>query len=239
MRVVVAGASGVIGRQVVPMLTAAGHEVVGLARSDARAAEVERAGATVGVADVLDRDAVVRVVRDIAPDAVVHMATAIPHVLDPRRLARQFETTNRLRTEGTRNLVEAVRAAGVHRFVAQGLAYAYDPAGDGRPATEDDPLWMSPPRRFAPVLAALRELERLTARAGGLVLRLGHLYGPGSAYAADGLFVRQIRAGKLPILGRGTAVFSFIHAAEAASAIVAAVERGTTRSTWSTTTQRR
>jgi nucleoside-diphosphate-sugar epimerase len=110
------------------------------------------------------------------------------------------------------------------RFISQGLAYGYQP-GDGV-ANEDAPLWLEhTPKQFAPVLDALIELERLTTEANGLVLRLGHLYGPGSIYAPGGSFAGQVKAGKVPLVGGGHAVFSFTHADDAASAIVAALDR--------------
>ncbi len=225
MRVLVAGATGVIGRQLVPLLTSVGHEVVALGRSPGRAtANPGRPGSTFVVADALDRQAVARAVRTTAPDAVVHLLTAIPASVNPKHMDRDFALTNRLRTEGTRNLLDAAVEAGAHRVIAQGLAYAYDPSGSGL-ANEDAPLWRDPPKQFVTTLDALRELERLTAQANGLVLRFGQLYGPGSAYAADGSFVQQIRAHKLPIVGKGSATFSFTHAHDAASAIVAALDK--------------
>lgn len=221
MRVLVAGATGVIGARLVPLLTAVGHDVVGLTRSEKGREGLLEAGAEIVVADALDATAVERAVREAAPDAVVNMLTAIPAELNPRRLAREFAPTNRLRTEGTRNLIAA---AGTTRIISQGLAYAYQP-GPGS-ANEDAPLWADgTPRQFAPVLAALMELERLTTAADGLVLRFGHLYGPGSSYAADGSFARQVRAGKVPLVGGGHAVFSFTHADDAATAIAAALDR--------------
>lgn len=226
MRVLVAGASGVIGSRLVPLLTAVGHDVVALARSPRRTSALESAGADVVVADALDGDAMVAAVRQAAPDAVVNLLTAIPADVNPRRLAKDFVLTNRLRTEGTRHLMEAARAVGVRRIIAQGLAYGYQP-GAGL-ANEDAPLWHdATPRQFAPVLAALISLEDQTLAAGGTVLRFGHLYGPGSAYAADGAFTAQVRGGKVPLVGGGNAVFSFTHADDAATAIVAALDRDT------------
>lgn len=227
MRVLVAGATGVIGDQLVPLLTAAGHEVVGLARSRDRADGLRRAGAELVVADALDRAAVTRAVREAAPEAVVNMLTAIPPALDPRRLARDFALTNRLRTEGTRNLLDAAREVGARRVISQGLAYIYDPDGTGN-ADEDALVWRDPPKQFAPVLAALMELERRTVDAGGLVLRFGHLYGPGSMLAHDGSLVQQVRAGKMPLGGGGGATFSFVHAHDAASAVLAALDKEVT-----------
>ncbi|HEX6499156.1 MAG TPA: NAD(P)-dependent oxidoreductase [Micromonosporaceae bacterium] len=224
MRVLVAGATGVIGRQLVPLLVSVGHEVVGLARSPRRIEPLREAGATVVYADALDRAALLREVDKARPDAVVHLLTAIPDEMNPRRLMRGFALTNRLRTEGTRNLLDAAANVGARRVVTQGVAFAYDPAGNG-PANEDEPLWRNPPRAFAPVLDALRELERLTGDAGGLVLRFGHLYGPGSTFAPDGSMIQQVRQGKMPLVGAGDSVFSFTHAHDAATAIVAALDR--------------
>ncbi|SHN27392.1 NAD-dependent epimerase/dehydratase family protein [Actinacidiphila paucisporea] len=224
MRVLVAGASGVIGSRLVPLLTAVGHDVVALARSSRRTSALEALGVDVVVADALDRDQLLAAVRRAAPDAVVNLLTAIPADINPRHMAEEFALTNRLRTEGTRNLMEAGRRVGVRRIVAQGLAYGYQP-GAGL-ANEDAPLWHdATPRPFAPVLAALVSLEEQTVAAGGTVLRFGHLYGPGSAYAADGAFTAHVRAGKVPLVGGGNAVFSFTHADDAATAIVAALDR--------------
>ena len=159
--------------------------------------------------------------RTAEPDAIVHMATAIPAQINPKTMARDFALTNRLRTEGTRNLIDAAAQAGVKRLITQGLAYAYEP-GKGL-ADEDAPLWVHPPAQFAPVLAAVVELEQLTREVNGLVLRFGQLYGPGSAFSPAGAYTEQVRAGKLPIAGKGESVLSFTHAADAASAIVAAL----------------
>ncbi|WP_026411130.1 NAD-dependent epimerase/dehydratase family protein [Actinomadura oligospora] len=227
MRVLVAGATGVIGSRLVPVLGAVGHDVIGLARSAEAGRPLRAAGAEVATADALDRDGLIRAVRDARPDAVVNMLTAIPADLNPRRLAADFALTNRLRTEGARNLVDAARAAGADRIIAQGLAYAYQP-GEGA-ADEDAPLWAEhTPKQFVPVLDALRELERVTVGAGGLVLRLGHLYGPGSVFASDGSLVRQVRAGKMPVVGGGGAVFSFTHAGDVATAVTAALDKDVT-----------
>lgn len=223
MRVLVAGATGVIGRQLVPLLTAVGHEVIGVARSRDRAEGLERAGAAVVTADLLDRPALLSAMRDAKPEAVVHLATAIPLAIDPNHLARDFELTNRLRTVGTRNLIEGAREVGARRIITQGLAYAYDP-GEGL-ANEDAPFWQHPPKQFAPVLEALLDLEQQTTDAGGLVLRFGHLYGPHSSYAPGGPVEAQLRGGKFPIVGDGGSVFSWTHAHDAATAIVSALDR--------------
>lgn len=231
MRVLVAGATGVIGRQLLPLLRSVGHDPIALVRPGGHASAIERAaiaaamertGIKVVVADALDREAVFLAVRQAAPDAIVNMLTAIPAQINPRRLAKDFEQTNRLRTIGTSNLIEAGAYAGVRQLISQGLAYAYDPQSSSL-ADEDAPFWRQPPKQFVPVLAALKELEQRTSTAGGLVLRFGHLYGPGTAYARDGFFVRQVLIGKVPLVGGGTATFSFTHVHDAATAIVAAL----------------
>ncbi|WP_129666714.1 NAD-dependent epimerase/dehydratase family protein [Phytoactinopolyspora endophytica] len=219
MRVLVAGATGVIGRQLVPVLKRTGHDVVALTRGSVRPdADYETV-----VADALDRNATASAVDKAEPDAVIHLLTAIPKQLNPKRLASEFAVTNRLRTEGTKNLIDAARTAGATRVIAQGLAYAYRPAGD-QLADEDTTFWADGPKQFRPIVAALLEHERLTRDAGGLVLRFGHLYGPGSTYAPDGDFTRQVRAGKVPIVGGGDSVFSFTHAYDAAITIAAALD---------------
>jgi nucleoside-diphosphate-sugar epimerase len=190
------------------MLTKAGHSVTGISRSEG--------------ADVLDRDAVLKAVAEARPDVVVQMATAIPKAINPRKVTRDFELTNRLRSEGTRNLVEAAQDVGARRFVAQGLAYAYEP-GPGL-ADENAPFWQDPPKQFVAVLDALVELERATLEACGLVLRFGHLHGPGTIYAPDGSFTEQVRKGQVPIVGEGRSVFSFVDVRDAARAVASAID---------------
>ncbi|MEW2520326.1 NAD-dependent epimerase/dehydratase family protein [Actinacidiphila alni] len=215
MRVLVAGSTGVIGAALVPRLVAAGHEVLALVRPGRDTGALIAAGADPVVADVLERRCLLRAVRVCGPpDAVVQLVTATPSVPGSGR-------PEVLRTDGTRNLIDAAPEA---RFISQGLAYGYRP-GPGA-ADEDAPLWHEgAPRRLRPVLAALAESEGRTLRAGGLVLRLGHLYGPGSAYAADGAFTRRVRAGKVPLVGGGRAVFSFTHVQDVAGAVTAALAR--------------
>lgn len=218
MRVLLAGATGVIGRQAVPVLAAAGHQVIGLARTPIRLPDTEMVAV-----DALDRAAVADAVRSAGPDVIVHMLTAVPDPVDPRHLDRDMALTNRLRTEGTANLVAA---AGGARVIAQGVAYAYDPGGS--PVKDEDaPLWRDPPAQFAPEVAALVAQERRVTWAGGLVLRLGHLYGPGSSFAPEGGFARRLRDGKVPLVGDGASMFSFIHVHDVATAILAAVEHPT------------
>lgn len=229
MRVLVAGSTGVIGRQLVPQLVQSGHHVIALVRHSTDRTSPPRRGSSVTEVrgDLLDRDRLIGTVKATKPDAVVHMATAIPRTINPRRLADDFHLTNRLRTEGIRNLIDAAEKVKVSRIVAQGLAYMYDPSIEGL-ATEESPTWRNPPAQFAPVLEALRYQERMTALAGGLVLRLGHLYGPGTIYGPGGSFLDQVRAGKVPLVGEGASVFSFVHTQDVARAILAALWSDTT-----------
>lgn len=222
MRVLVAGPTGVIGRALVPLLHSVGHEVVGLVRTPDRAAALEREGAEAVIADALDRDAVLSAMGAARPDAVVHLLTAIPAEIKPRRIDKDFAVTNRLRTEATRSLIDAAQQVGARRIITQSVGYLYAPAPGL--AVETAPL-LDPPKSYAPVLAALVELEALTVAAGGLALRVGQLYGPGSAFAADGSFTRLIKAGKLPIVGGSHSVFSFVQAHDVATAVVAALDR--------------
>lgn len=226
MRVLVAGATGVIGRQLVPLLTSLDHEVLAVSRrqhpsSDPKVQSVE--------VDALDSAAFATVVRDAKPDAVVHLLTAIPDEIHPRKLEQEFAVTNRLRTEATQTLIEAAQQVGCSRIITQGVAFAYDQDGSGPedtgPANEDAPFFRNVAKQWRGSLAAIQTLEKLTADAGGLVLRFGHLYGPGTPYALDGATVRQVREHKFPIAGKGTATFSFTHTHDAATAVVSALSR--------------
>ncbi|HYN92204.1 MAG TPA: NAD(P)-dependent oxidoreductase, partial [Thermoleophilaceae bacterium] len=227
MRVFLAGASGAIGRPLIPRLTAAGHEVTGMTRSEARAEEVRAAGARASVVDVFDRDALRTAMAEAAPDVVLHQLTALPDRMNFRK-ADLYAATNRLRTEGARNLIDGARTAGASRFVSQSIAFAY--RAEGSPVkSEDDPLLDHAPRPFGSGVKALREMEELvlgTEGLDGLVLRYGFFYGPGTHYGADGTITQDTRRRRMPIVGAGTGVFSFVHVDDAADATVAAVERG-------------
>jgi nucleoside-diphosphate-sugar epimerase len=219
MRVAVAGATGVLGRATMPALRAAGHEVRGFARA---------ADGSEGVTslDLLDRDGVLALARDWRPEAIVHLATAIPKEPGGRNVAAAFAATNRLRTEGTRILVEAAEAAGGARLVSQSIAFV-NVRGDG-PAAEDVPLRSDPDDPLTGAAAPIAELERLTQEAGGTVLRFGQLYGPGTMFAADGGIGRMAAAGRMPILHRHgkSSTFSFVHADDAAIGVLAALASG-------------
>jgi nucleoside-diphosphate-sugar epimerase len=221
MRVAVAGATGVLGRATMPALRAAGHEVHGFARTAGGAEDVT-------ALDLLDRDGVLALAREWRPEAIVHLATAIPKEAGRGDVAAQFAATNRLRTEGTRILIDAAEAAGGAKLIAQSIAFV-NVAGDG-PAGEDVPLRHDPADPLTAAAEPIAELERLTLDAGGAVLRFGQLYGPGTMFAADGGFGRMAARGRMPILHRRgrSSTFSFVHAADAGTAVVAVLATGAT-----------
>lgn len=231
MRVFVAGATGALGRRLVPMLLAGGHEVTGMTRTPSRSALLRELGARPAVADALDPDAVGRVVAESEPEVIVHQLTALRANLDPRHFDREFALTNRLRTEGTDNLLSAGRAVGVRRFVAQSYA-GWPSARTGGPVkTEEDPLDPDPPAPFRRTLEAIRYLEAAVTGATwteGIVLRYGGFYGPGTSASVrpPGAQVELVRKRRFPIVGDGAGVWSFIHIDDAAAATVAAIERG-------------
>ena len=229
MKVFIAGASGAIGRQLVPMLVENGHEVVATTRTPDKAGSLRALGAEPVVVDALDREAVLEAVVRAKPEAVVHQATALAGVFNLKHFARTFEQTNRLRTLGTDNLVAAARAAGARRFVAQG--FAGWPYASGGPAlrTEEDPFEPSPPKEMRSTVDALRHLETAVLGAGdleGIVLRYGGFYGPGTSLGDGGAMVDGVRKRQLPIVGDGAGVATFLHIEDAAAATVVALERG-------------
>jgi len=226
MHVFLAGASGAIGRQLIPLLTSNGHTVTGTTRSASKADALRALGAEPAVLDGLDRDAVLAAVAAARPDAILHEMTAIETLSDLRRPDRAFAATNRLRTEGTDNLLAAAKASGVERIVAQSFA-GWPFAREGGPVKDEDaPLDPHPPKRMRSILDAIRHVERATTAAGGIVLRYGGFYGPGTSVAPGGEQWEMARGRKAPIVGDGNGVWSFCHIEDAATATVAALEHG-------------
>jgi nucleoside-diphosphate-sugar epimerase len=223
MKVFVAGASGAIGRPLVRQLVAAGHEVTGMTRREERAGEIRAAGAKAVVCDVYDPDGLHAAVADAAPDTVVHALTALPARYDPK--SDYLAATNRIRVEGTRNLIAAAGAAGARRFVAESIAFIYAPQGSWV-KDEEAPVLAGIPGSFGAALTAVADLERQVAAVDGIVLRFGWLYGPGTYYDRGGQQAEEAMRRRIPIVGKGTGTFSFVHVDDAAAATVAAVERG-------------
>jgi nucleoside-diphosphate-sugar epimerase len=229
MKIFVAGASGAIGTRLVPALVRNGHEVVGTTRTTAKTGRLRELGAEPVVIDALDEVAVKDAIASAEPDVIVHELTAIPEAIDPRKLDQQFVQTNRLRTVGTDHLLEAARAVGVRRFVAQSFA-AWVCARTGGPVkVETDPVETDPPPSVRRTHDALMHVERALQGATdleGIVLRYGGFYGPGTSFSAEAPMVDMVRKRRLPIVGDGGGWWSFIHIDDAAAATVAAIERG-------------
>jgi nucleoside-diphosphate-sugar epimerase len=227
MRILVAGASGAMGRQLVPRLVGAGHEVHGMTRSTTKQPLLRGLGAVPVVADALDPEQVARAVAQARPDVVVHQLTAIGP-MDMRHFDRAFAQTNRLRTEGTDHLLSAARDVGVRRFVAQSFFAGYDRVG-GAVKTEEDPFGTEPPSGMEQTVGAIRHVEDSVLAASwteGVVLRYGGFYGPHTSLGPDGEQTEAVRRGRFPVVGGGGGVWSFVHIADAAEATVAAVEGG-------------
>ncbi|HEX3241191.1 MAG TPA: NAD(P)-dependent oxidoreductase [Solirubrobacterales bacterium] len=227
MKVFVAGASGAIGRPLVRQLVAAGHEVTGMTRRQEAAAEIRAAGAQAAVCDAFDAEGLRQAVAAASPQAVVHLLTALPQRYKPK--SDYLAATNRVRIEGTRNLVAAATAAGVRRIVAESIAFLYLPQG-GWVKDEGAPIFDSAPGGFGAATRAAADLERQVLAAGGidgLVLRYGWLYGPGTYYDRGGQQAEEVERRRFPVVGKGTGMFSFVHVEDAAAATLAALERGT------------
>jgi 2-alkyl-3-oxoalkanoate reductase len=236
MKVFVAGATGVLGRALVPRLVAQGHEVVGMTSTASKEDLLRSLGARPAVAEALDRDAVAQAVASAEPEVIVHQLTALSGSLSVREMrhperAAAAIMTNRLRTEGTDNLLAAGRTVGARRFVAQSFG-AFRWARTGGPVlSEDDPLDPNPPAALRTPLVGILHVEEAVPRiewGEGLALRYGGFYGPGTAIslAPDAVMAAPVRKRRFPIIGDGGGVFSHVHVDDAATATVAAIDHG-------------
>jgi nucleoside-diphosphate-sugar epimerase len=224
MRVFVAGATGALGRHLVPGLVAAGHEVTATTRTPGKVAQLREAGAEPVIVDGLDREAVIAAVRAAGPEVVVHQMTALAGMRSLRKPDQVFAATNELRTRGTDNLLAAAAQAGTRRVIAQSNDRAYERSG-GPVKTEEDPLASRPPSpSSARSLAAIKHVDETVPLAApeGIVLRYGAFYGPG----ASELLLDAVRKRQVPVIGGGTGISSFIEITDAAAATLAAVEGG-------------
>src|SRR3954447_7364346 len=229
MRVFVAGATGLIGRRVIELLLERDDEdviVTGLARNPERAKPLEEAGAGIALADAFDGEMMRGVFATAEPDVIVNQLTEFPSRIDPEAATQQFADNDRLRIEGTRNLIVAAQTYGSSRIVAQSLAFAYAPEG-AWVKDEDAPLALDAPPPWGSTVSAAAEMERQAMEARGMdgvVLRLGTLYGPGTWYDPEGGQVTDaVRAGEVPLMGDGRGLGSFVHVDDAARAVVAAL----------------
>jgi nucleoside-diphosphate-sugar epimerase len=225
MRVFVAGATGALGQHLVPGLVAAGHEVTATTRTPGKVAQLREAGAEPVVVDGLDREAVIAAVLAAGPEVVVHQMTALAGMRSLRDPDKAFAATNELRTRGTDNLLAAAEQAGTRRVIAQGYAGAGpDKRSGSRLKTEEDPPDWRPIRSAVQGPAAITYVEKtvpLEAREG-IVLRYGGFYGPG----ASDVLVDMVRKRRVPVIGGGTGIWSFIEITDAAAATLAAVDHG-------------
>jgi nucleoside-diphosphate-sugar epimerase len=229
MKIFVAGGTGAVGRFLLPQLIEKGHDVVALVRSSSKAGAVAAHGARTIVADALDREALTRAIREVEPEVIIHQLTALPGVADFKRFDEEFALTNRLRTEATDTMLAAARAVGARRFIVQSFCgWPFARAG-GPVKTEEDPLDPDPPPDFGRTLAAIHHLEDAVRHAQdveALALRYGFFYGPGTSIATDGAIVDLVRRRRLPIIGDGAGVWSFIHIRDVAQATAAAIDHG-------------
>ena len=229
MRVFVAGSTGVVGKNLVPLLLESGHEVVALVRTPQKGKEAEALGAKAVVADALDKDALTAAIRRAEPEVILHQLTALTGVTNFKKLDEEFALTNRLRTEATETMLAATRLVRGRRFIAQSFC-GWPFAREGGPIkTEEDPLDPTPPATFRKTFAAIRYLEEVVRRTTdleALALRYGFFYGPGTSIAKDGAVVELVCNRRIPIVGDGAGIWSFIHVQDAARATVAAVSSG-------------
>ena len=219
MRVMVIGATGAIGTRLVPQLRKAGHEVIGSSRSPEKAQRLRSLGAHGIVLDALDGRTVRAAIAAARPDAIIYQSTALAELGDLKHFDRSFAQTNRLRTEGIDNVLEAARQADVRRIVAQSYALHRYARTGGPVKSESDPLDPSPPASMRQSMAALAYLDQAVTAAGGVALRYGNFYGD-----PDGL-VEAVRARKFPIVGDGGGVWSHIHLEDAAAATLLALDQ--------------
>jgi len=229
MKIFVAGASGAVGKRLVPLLVASGFEVAAMTRSAEKVDWLRSLGAEPVVADGLDRTAVVEAVTRARPEVVVHQMTGLTGVKSFRRFDDEFALTNRLRTQGLDHLLEAARSADARRLIVQSFGnWNYERSGDS-PKREEDPLDPQPPANQRRSLEAIRYQEHAVVGAEGyegLALRFGNFYGPGTGFALDGDLVQLVRKRRLPIVGAGSGVWSFIHVDDVATATLAAIGSG-------------
>jgi nucleoside-diphosphate-sugar epimerase len=230
MRVFVAGATGAIGKFLVPMLLEGGHEVTALVRSEDKAMALQAMGGRATLANALDRRELTEAILRAEPEVVVHQLTSLAKAGNLKNLDEEFELTNRFRTEVTDTMLEAARKVGARRFLAQSFC-GWPFAREGGPVkTEEDPLDADPPAHLRKTLAAIRHVEdavRGATDVRAVALRYGIFYGPGTGIAKDGVVADLLRKRKLPIVGDGAGVWSFTHIQDAALATVAAMTRGT------------
>ena len=230
MKIFVTGGTGAIGRFLIPQLLENRHEVVALTRSPNKAVLIENMGATAAIADPLNKQQLTAAVRMAEPEVIIHQLTSLTSAGNFKRVDQELALTNRFRTEVTDDLLAAARTIGTRRFIAQSFCgWPYGRKG-GPVKTEEDPLDPKPMENFTKTLAAIRYLEdkmRSVTFLEGIALRYGNFYGPGTAIGKGGAVYKMVRKRRLPLIGGGGGIWSFIHIIDAARATVAAVSHGT------------
>jgi nucleoside-diphosphate-sugar epimerase len=222
MHILIAGATGAAGRALIPLLIANGHTVTGTTRSESKAGELRKLGANAQIMDGFDAASVKAAIDATQPDVIVHQMTALTGI-DMKNIDKAFALTNRLRTEGTEHILDAAKGK---LLVAQSFAgWPYERRG-GPVKTEADPLDPEPPKGVRETHAAIRRLEQLTTEAGGIILRYGGFYGPGTGMAPGGEQTQMIRKRQFPLVGSGEGIWSFLHSDDIATATLAAIEHG-------------
>ena len=223
MRILLAGATGAIGRPLVPKLVEAGHEVVALTRRPEKTRELEAAGVDARVCDIRDRESTLAIANEVRPDVVLDETTDLPQRYDPRRMDLFYKEMGPLRLLGTPNLMDAALLHDA-RFMFQSVAFLHQPQADPGPRTEDDPPYLDdPPPPWDAALPIIAALEQRTVDRGGTVLRYGFFRGPDTHMAPGGQIHDDVMARRMPVVGGGTGVFSFIDVRDAAEATVLAL----------------
>ena len=228
MKVFLAGATGALGRYLVPQLIEAGHQVDALTRTPAKVAALEAAGAKAVLADATDPIGLKKLVHDSRPEAVLDELTDLPTTMGIRAFSHFYDRLTPLKAAASPALLEAATEVGARIHIMQSIAFLYAPGGAAR-KTEDDEVFTNPPGEWSEVLPVFRSTEQAVLAStspAGIVVRYGFFYGPGTVYAADGALARMVRRQMLPVVGDGGGLYSFVHLQDAASATVKALEAG-------------
>lgn len=228
MRILVAGATGAIGRPLIAQLRGLGHDLVALTRSSEKARTLAQQGVEPAIADVFDADALKAAVIRAHPEVVIEQLTSLPKTYTQESMSAAAALNTRIRLAGGAHVLAAAQAAGVRRYLRQSVAF-YGVPGTGL-ADEETPLALDSSPRVAADVRTITEIERRlqeNPNLEGIVLRYGFFYGPGTWFTTDGDVAEQVRQQQFLIVGNGEGVWSWLHIEDAASATVAAIERGT------------
>jgi len=228
VKIFIAGATGAIGKRLVPLLISEGHRVTGSTRTEGKFDAIRALGAEAVVLDGLDQPAINAAIASFRPDVVVHQMTSLSSLKSLKHFDEDFEQTNRLRTLGTEYLLAAARSVGAKKFIAQSYAGWPNNRTGPRVQTEDAPYETNPPESMRKSLQAIVTLESFVRNASditAIALRYGSFYGPGTSLGADGDVTNMVRHRKFPVVGTGAGVWSFLHVEDAAQATKLAIDR--------------